>query len=237
MTSVNSWALYLHLIEQGEVPGVDFEAVAVNHGADLPESYEYLEMMIAKGYVVTVIRPNVNGISDLYEYCLKWPMIPNRKIRWCTQKFKVEPLKLYYKRPCVETIGFDAGEMNRKLRMVGKAEVEQDFPLIMAGIDRQGCIDLIKRHGLPVPVKSGCYFCPFQTIGQWRRLRQVHPDLFCKAQRLERLVNERRSAAGKKAIYYGRMPLEFHLQSGKRKTAGQSEIFDSHDRPSCRCGL
>lgn len=26
-------------------------------------------------------------------------------------------------------------------------------------------------------------------------------------------------------------------QSGKRKTKGQSEIFDSHDRPPCRCGL
>ena len=234
---VNSWALYLHLIEQGEVPGEDFEAVAVNHHTDWPERYEYLDMMLAKGYPVTVIEPDVGGFSELYDYCLKWPMIPSRRVRWCTQKFKVEPLKAYYRRPCVEIIGFDAGEMNRKLRMVGKAEVEQDFPLIAAGINREGCIDLIKRHGLPIPVKSGCWCCPFQTIGQWRRLRQTHPDLFCKAQTLERLANEARSGRGKKPMYFRSMPLEFHIQSGKRKTAGQSEYFDTHDRPPCRCGL
>ena len=86
---VNSWALYLYLMEQGDKPGVDFEAVFVDHGTDWPETYEYMQMMIGRGYPVTVIKPNVGGFSNLYDYCLKYAMIPRRNLRWCTEKFKI----------------------------------------------------------------------------------------------------------------------------------------------------
>ena len=229
LTSVNSWALYLYLIEQGEVPGVDFEAVAVNHHTDWPETYEYMQMMIDKGYPVTVIEPDVGRINSLYDYCLKFPIMPDRRIRWCTQKFKVEILKAYYKTPCIELVGFDAGEIKRRTGLAGKVGVEQDFPLIEAGIDRQGCADLIKRHGLPVPIRSGCYICPFQTVGQWRALRQTHPELFCKAQKLEQAISERRAAKGKSPVYFRDKPLDLVVQET------QVRMWD--DRPPCRCGL
>jgi hypothetical protein len=34
------------------------------------------------------------------------------------------------------------------------------YPLIEWGWDRDKCIEVIKAHGLPVPVKSACFFCP-----------------------------------------------------------------------------
>lgn len=241
---VNSWALYLWLIEQGEVPGQDFEAVFVDHGTDWPETYEYMDMMMAKGYPVTWIRPEYERCSTVYDYCLKYAKIPGRQPghRWCTQNFKVTPLESYYRKPCIELIGFDAGEKNRKTGLVGKTSVEQDFPLIAAGIDRKDCVEIIKRHGLPIPPRSNCWLCPFQTRSEWIELKRRHPDLFCKAVQLENLCNERRKAAGKKPVYFRDMPLEVLVQpkdkSGRLSTPGQGTLFDpDFDRPPCRCGL
>ena len=137
---VNSWALYLYLIEQGEVPGVDFEAIFVNHGTDWPETYEYMDMMIAKGYPVTVIRPEHDGCKTVYDFCQKWAIIPNRRpgSRWCTQHFKVLPLITYRQTPCIELIGFDSAEAKRVKGVIERDGAMPDFPLIAAGIDRGG---------------------------------------------------------------------------------------------------
>lgn len=240
---VNSWALYLYLIEQGEVPGEDFEAVFVNHGTDWPETYEYMDMMIAKGYPVTVLRPEHDGCTTIYDLSLKWQKFPGRQPghRWCTQNFKVKPVEKYYQKPCIELVGFDVGEQHRKIGLVGKIGVEQDFPLITAGIDRQGCIDLIKRHGLPVPPKSGCYICLFQSRAQWIELKRKHPDLFCKAVRLENLCNERRKAAENDPVYFRDIPLETLVQPKTRRERAKVEqiaLLDAdYDKPPCRCAL
>jgi len=238
---VNSWALYLYLIEQGEIPGEDFEAVAVNHHTDWPESYEYLEMMLAKGYPVTVIEVNFEGHSSIYEYCWDRRIMPSRQLRWCTYRFKVQPITKYYRAPGIELVGFDVSEISRAKGMKEKDGITQEYPLIEAGIDRQGCINLIRRHGLPVPQKSGCFICPFQSRTLWIELRERHPELFCKAQQLERLTNERRASQGKAPIYFRDIPLGDLIQvkdsRGRRATPGQTEMFDSHDRPPCRCGL
>jgi 3'-phosphoadenosine 5'-phosphosulfate sulfotransferase (PAPS reductase)/FAD synthetase len=240
---VNSWALYLWLIDQGEVPGQDFEAVFVDHGTDWPETYGYLEMMVAKGYPVTVIRPEYDDCNSVYERCLKRQVFPGRQpgFRWCTQEFKVKPLADYYQKPCIELIGFDVSEKHRKTGLVGKTGVEQDFPLIAAGIDRQGCIDIIKRHGLLIPPKSGCWICPFQTRAQWIELRRRHPDLFCKAVQLENLCNERRAAAGKKPVYFRDIPLETLVlpkdSHGRRATSDMTLFDPDFDQPPCRCRL
>jgi 3'-phosphoadenosine 5'-phosphosulfate sulfotransferase (PAPS reductase)/FAD synthetase len=227
---VDSWALYLYLLEQGKIPGKDFEAVFVNHGTDLPETYEYMDMMIAKGYPVTIIKPKVEGISSLYKYALKWKMIPSRRIRWCTQKYKVLPLLEFYQKPCVEYIAFNADEKKRiKPKRNNKAEENEVYPLVMYGINRQGCVDIIKRHGLPVPIKSGCWLCPFQRRSQWIELKQRHPDLFQKAVDLEKLCNERRKATGKKPIYFGGRPLETYIapkDSRGRLSTENTSLFE-----------
>jgi hypothetical protein len=238
---INSWALYLYLIEQGQVPEEDFEAVFVNHGTDWPETYEYMDMMLAKGYPVTWIKPNVLGHSVLYDFCRKKEIIPNRNRRWCTVQFKSEPLDAYCQKPAIQLVGIDAGESQRA-KVFERNGITFDYPLVAAGIDRQGCIDLIKRHGLPVPLKSGCWICPFQKREQWIELKRRHPDLFCKAVQLENLCNERRKAAGKKPVYFRDMPLEVLVQpkdnAGRRAIPGQEVLFDAdYDRPPCRCGL
>ncbi len=78
----------------------------------------------------------------------------------------------------------DAGEAQRVERIVEPERVRNEYPLIERGIDRKGCERIIREHGLPVPMRSGCFICPFQRLSQWRHLRTVHPELYCKARQL-----------------------------------------------------
>jgi hypothetical protein len=102
----------------------------------------------------------------------------------CTMKFKVEPQTKWTAawqpaqqawaagRKVTKLIGFECGEEYRLRRADAKAhagrfskEAERfDFryPLVDWGLDLGDCIEIIKRAGLPVPVKSACYFCPNQ---------------------------------------------------------------------------
>jgi hypothetical protein len=77
-------------------------------------------------------------------------------------------------------LGIDAGEKHR-----AKAFNDNEFPLIDLGLDRADCARLIQAAGLPMPRKSGCWFCPFQGKAEWMSLLRQHRDLFLRAEALE----------------------------------------------------
>ena len=231
---VNSVALHLLLLDQG----VEFESVFVHHGTDWPETYDYVDTfqkwLNDNGHQrVTVLVPNEQGFSSLYEYALSKSMVPAIYPRWCTRQFKIKHIMKYYDKPCFNMIGIDAGEAKRAKISIENG-VENRFPLIEADIDREGCKAIIKKkHGLPIPQRSGCYICPFQRRSQWVELRKKHPELFCKAQILEKKNMEYRIAKGKKPLTLS--------GSGKRLSAivdeGQMQIWKHDEYPPCQCGL
>lgn len=210
------------------------EWVYADHGADWPETTEYVAMLIDRGYPVTMLETRREGL-DLYDYYLKRHLMPMRILRHCTDHFKVRPLSAYMAPPCTTYLGIDAGEAHRATRILEgcRPGEEKVFPLIEYGIDRAGCVEIIEAHGLPVPIKSGCYICPFQRMGQWRELYRLHPDLYCKAKRLEQVTNERLAAEGREPIYLqGDRPLEAVAQEG------QTDMFDdSRASTPCLCEL
>lgn len=225
---VNSVALYLLMQDLG----MEFEAVFVNHGGDWPETYEYADYFIATGRPVTVLTPNVDGHTNLYDYCLAKRSIPVRMKRWCTDKFKIRQLKKYCTSPSFQHIGIDFGESHRA-KMASFKGCENRFLLIERKIDRQGCIDLIKEHGLQVPIKSGCYFCPFQKKSEWIRLRKANDGLWCKAVAIENESNNRREEQGKGPVYIsGEHALGDIINDKQMVLDGFAEEF-----PPCQCGL
>jgi len=221
---VNSTALLLLLTERKE----EFEAVFVDHGGDYPETYEYVKLLQDKGYPITVVKGVING-DDLYDYCLKYRILPCRRFRWCTMKFKVNVVHSYYEKPCFEMIGLDAGESNRAKNRRTTKGIEVDYPLIRWNLDRNDCLEVIKKHGLPAPRKSGCYFCPFARGSDFRRMRDQYPELWCKTLKMEQLCNERLGEAGKKPTYLKDKPLSAVVQEGQKDLFGE--------RKPCRCWL
>jgi len=231
---VNSVALHLYLLDQG----IDFESVFVNHGTDWPETYEYFRMF--QGWLITKGCPRITVIKtdSLYDYALDYRMVPvmlrgRSARRWCTRLFKIEPLYKYYRKPCFEMIGIDIGEQGRANIQV-KDGVETRYPLIEAEINRAACKDIIRSHGLPLPMKSGCYICPGQKVTQWRNLRNEHPELFCKAAQLEQRNMDYRISQGKKAMFLNAQP-KASLYSIVDED--QIQVFEQDEYPDCRCSV
>jgi hypothetical protein len=59
------------------------------------------------------------------------------------------------------------------------------YPLIEWGWYREDCLDAIKRHGLPIPPKSACFFCPGSKKHEVVQLMDNHPDLLQRALDME----------------------------------------------------
>jgi hypothetical protein len=202
------------------------EAIYVDHGCDWPETREYVRM-IARKYPVTILEP-----GSLYDYAWGYKMVPSPMIRWCTKIFKVTVVNEYVKKPCWMWIGFSLEEAKRA-NMTCEHGIEYRWPLIEQEIDREGCKEIIRKANLPVPIKSGCYFCPYQTIKQWKELRHKHPDLFCKAEQLEKRNMDYRESKGKTPLYLysNKKP----LRTVVNETQGM--LFKEMEYPPCNCEL
>lgn len=91
-------------------------------------------------------------------------------------------------RKIIKLIGYDNGPADIRRSKNLKLE-DNDFmfcyPLQLLGWARAECIAAITEAGLPVPVKSACYFCPASQKWEMWWLAGTHPDLFEKALQIE----------------------------------------------------
>jgi len=191
---VNSTALMLLLLDEGR----EFETVFVDHGGDYPETYDYADYLVEQGYEITTLKPSVSWKGkwdNIYDYFYFHKSIPLIRYRICTDKFKIQTFNKFVETPCVIYLGYDWGETKRAYKPKYKRRkkgIEYQYPLIDERINRSTCINIIQDHNLKVPPKSGCWFCPFQKLSDWKRLRDNYPDLFKKAMDLEeRALNHR----------------------------------------------
>ncbi len=101
----------------------------------------------------------------------------------------------------VKAIGLDAGEEHRLTWArsepgTGKRPSREAwldahyfvywYPLLEWGYDRERCKQVIAAAGLPVPVKSACFFCPASKKHEIAWLQDQHPDLLGRALEIER---------------------------------------------------
>ena len=198
----NSIAMILMMFARGQIMPVVF----CDTGAEMPETYEYLEYFqpwLKKRYGQKIIVLSATETPELYSkdtrrdiwtYYVSKKSIPVLMARACTDKFKLRPLNKWKKLHGIteDYMGIDAGEAHR----AGDRDLKH-FPLVQEGIDVQGCIDIIKGAGLDIPVKSGCYFCPFQGVKGFRALKRAHPRLFQMAMFMENASIWRRRQLGK----------------------------------------
>lgn len=199
---VNSTAL-LHILADEALP-LD-EVVFADTGAEKPETYEYIERWI-KPFLVergipfarvasTIGKGAAKTEQTLTERCLRNHSVPMKHPRWCTRDFKVLPMNRYLGIPGVKTkrppterwimyLGIAYDEPHR-IKEAEEPWVERRWPLWERKIDRERCKQIIEAKGWPLPVKSGCFYCPFSPIAEWRWLHDTHPDLWDKSKEIE----------------------------------------------------
>lgn len=183
---LNSAALMVLLVEQ-KAP-LD-EVVFADTGSEVPETYEFLK--VARDYfeghgipLRVVTRPSG---GSLYDACMKRRVIPSVIWRWSTRDFKVGPIHRYYRSlgaPVAQYLAIAYDEIER-MKDSRVSYVRNLYPLVDQKITRERCTEIVAAAGLPVPVKSGCFFCPFNSADRWRWLQEEHPDLYLKSIRLE----------------------------------------------------
>lgn len=211
---VNSTAMLILLREQGN----NAEAVFCNHHGDHPDTYQYIQYLQENGYEITVL-----DTGDIWQHYYDKQIIPTRKFRHCTDHFKIRPMYQYAGSPCIMYIGIDYGEVHRAKQSMRRG-ITNEFPLIDAGLDRDGCISLIHKRGLKVPRKSGCYFCPYSSIGDIHLLRDQNPELYCRVKQLEN--NCKRS----NLYLFGEKPVDVVVHNEQ-----VDDLFGY--RKPCQCGL
>jgi hypothetical protein len=109
------------------------------------------------------------------------------------------------RRRVVKALGLDAGEGPRVRwqtrpppegkRLSRDQRLDRDYftywyPLFEWGYDRQRCQEVIRAAGLPVPMKSACFFCPASKRAEILWLREHHPALLERALAIERSARD-----------------------------------------------
>jgi hypothetical protein len=233
---VNSVAMTIMLVNEGWRGPIVF----ADTGAEWPETYCYmgkfeLLWLAPRGLAITTLlgAPWQTGRArlPLLDFCESKPQLPSPAFRWCTTDWKRRPCDRWLKAyPTITEylIGIAADERHRR--------PEDVRPLVDRGITREGCIKIIEAAGLSVPQKSGCVMCPYQRIDQWRRLWQVHPEIFSRIEAIEQNVMRTHHCYGLRmdGKTLAQMRLSFE---------GQASMFDDADmdkmlrfRP-CECTL
>ncbi len=203
----DSAALALYLKQR--YPELPAEYVFCDTGCELPETYDYLERLQAiLGVQITrlsaldslrVARKPGRTAFDIWLHEVYGGFLPNPRSRWCTRVLKIKPFEEYISEDIAFSyIGIRADE-NREGYQARKPPVISQQPnirpvypfkddgLVYADIRR-----ILDSSGLGAPSyyewrsRSGCFFCFYQQIGEWKRLQAYHPDLFEKAQQYER---------------------------------------------------
>lgn len=195
---VDSTALLVGLYRLGIRPDL---ITFADTGGEKPDTYLYCpiiqEWLRDVGFPpVTVCRYAAprSSYDSLLGNCLQNETLPSLAFgrKSCSLKWKrdaQEPLRKRLAeetqvwaegRKIVKAIGFDASEERRTYAGIGKEldEYEYWYPLQLWGWDREECARQIAAEGLPVPVKSACFFCPAMKKPEIHDLRENHPDLY-----------------------------------------------------------
>lgn len=210
----DSAALAVYLTQR--YPKRGFELIFTDTGAELRETYEYLEKLEA------VLNIKINRLTALdvlgiraksdrtpFDYVLNeyyGGFLPNPQARWCTRLLKIRPFEKFVGSDRAYTYIAIRADENREGYKVAKKPIvlsEQQnimpvYPFRDDGITFADVKEILEVSMIGLPKyyewrsRSGCYFCFYQQIGEWQRLKERHPDLFEKSKSYEKVESGRK---------------------------------------------
>jgi 3'-phosphoadenosine 5'-phosphosulfate sulfotransferase (PAPS reductase)/FAD synthetase len=171
----------------------DMEYFFCDTGAELPETYDYLDRLeVVLGKPIARLNAE-RGFDHWFEVFRG--ALPSPQMRWCTRQMKIKPLEAWIgDDPAVSYVAIRADEQNRKGYVASKPNISARFPFIEDGIDHGGVLRILDDAGIGLPdyyswrTRSGCYFCFFQRKAEWIGLSERHPALFERAVAIENKV-------------------------------------------------
>ena len=127
----------------------EMEYIFHDTSKELPETYEYLELLEAKlGKKITRTTPDHSFEHWLTVY---GGMIPSNHRRWCTKKLKLKPFEQYVgDDPVINYIAIRADE-KREGYISHKPNITPVYPFKEDGLVRRDIIRILEDSGLGLP--------------------------------------------------------------------------------------
>ena len=171
----------------------DMEYFFCDTGAELPETYDYLNKLeVVLGKPIARLNSE-KGFDHWFEVFRG--ALPSPQMRWCTKNMKILPMEAWLgDTPTISYVAIRADESNRKGYVSTKPNIQTIFPFIEDDIDHDGVMRILEEAGVGLPdyyewrTRSGCYFCFYQRKAEWVGLADRHPELFERAVAIESKV-------------------------------------------------
>jgi hypothetical protein len=161
--------------------------------------------------------------------------------RQCTSQWKITPMRRWISQELKDThinktpgaiqqlLGISLDEFQR-MRTSDVQYIANVYPLVDLRMTRSDCINWLDRHGLEVPPKSACTFCPFHSTAEWRRIKQT-PEDWAEALKVDEAI---RNAHPPYVLFVhpARKPLaDVDLRTAEEK--GQLSLWDNECSGIC----
>lgn len=149
-------------------------------------------------------NPKIKGINvqRLSEGIKAKAFMPSPTARYCTSRFKIEPIEAFLKAQgeCEVFIGLNADEEPGGVRVGNHGKLKNvtyRYPLFEDGYDRADCEALLRSHGLhpnfPIYMsRGGCKFCFYKSKAEYKALYLLDRPTFQEGWDLEKSVQDRR---------------------------------------------
>lgn len=149
-------------------------------------------------------NPRIKGVhvQKLSEGIKAFAFMPSPNARYCTSRFKIEPIEAFLKGQgeCEVLIGLNADEEPGGVRVGNHGNLKNvtyRYPLYEDGYDRADCESLLTKRGLhpnfPIYMsRGGCKFCFFKSKAEYKALYLLDRDTFQEGWDLEKSVQDRR---------------------------------------------
>ena len=202
---------------KGEVTPMPDFAIFADTQAEPSEVYKWLDWLekqlpfpvyrVTKGDLtedsLKVFQHKKTGNDRIQRIIPLYGVKPNGTVtaaigRSCTADYKVAPILKELKVRCgitrgqtetviTQWIGISYDEMQR-MKPAGNKWTQHRWPLIERRMTRSHCKEWLKANGFPEPPRSACYYCPFHSNEEWRRLRNEDPVHFAKAVEFDKVI-------------------------------------------------
>ena len=174
------------LVAQGEIEKPDLVLFA-DTGGESSQTYLHIKN-VQKPLLAQLDIPFISikrSPDELFWHSYNSGVTPRPPL--CSWMFKRDVINRYLKRlgHAQVMIGISLDEESRGYKKSAVSWVENIYPLLELELTRDDCIDAIGRQNLPVPPKSGCWFCPYKRTSQWFDLKRDFPDKFNLALKME----------------------------------------------------
>ena len=176
--------------------GKGAKAIWCDTGAEHKKMYERMNLVEDKlknlhggDFEIIRLKPKVNikkeVVDNLLDAVIKWKFMPSPMMRYCTGKFKIEPIDEFLSKQgeCELMIGLNADEESREGNWGLKTNVKYTYPLQDKTLSRADCEDILRIYNLhpdfpAYMLRGGCSMCFYKSEKEYKALWYMNRDEF-----------------------------------------------------------